>query len=147
MTIAEILKKDGILIYKTKGSSMEPMLHENRDVVVIRAKGLSRAEKGDVVLYTREGKPDYVLHRVVRVGKEGYVMMGDHQFRKERIPESAVIGVLTSFIRNGREIPVTDPEYLKYVATLSDSSFLRFLGFGFRAVKRKMKRLFGKDGQ
>ena len=147
MTIAEILKKDGILVYKTRGSSMEPMLYENRDVVVIRAKGLSRAEKGDVVLYTRPGRKDYVLHRVVRVGKSDYTMMGDHQFRKERVPEDAVIGVLTSFIRDGREIPVTDEAYQKYVSGLSGSSFVRFLGFGFRAVRRKVRRLFGKDGQ
>ena len=147
MTIAEILKKDGILVYKIKGSSMEPMLYENRDVVVIRSKGLSRAEKGDVVLYTRPGVSDYVLHRVIHVGKTDYTMMGDHQFRKERVPEDAVIGILTSFIRDGKEIPVTDPDYLDYVATLSDSSMFRFFGFGFRAMKRKAKRLFKKDGQ
>ena len=147
MTIAEILKKDGILVYRTKGTSMEPMLRENRDVVVIRAKGLSRAEKGDVVLYRREGIRDYVLHRVIRVGKTDYTMMGDHQYRKERVPEEAVIGVLTSFIRDGKEVPVTDPDYRNYVSTLSDSSLIRFLGFGFRAIKRKVKRLFGKNGQ
>ena len=34
-TFEEILEKDGKLVYKTKGVSMNPMLYQNRDLVVI----------------------------------------------------------------------------------------------------------------
>ena len=34
-TFEEILKKDGRLVYKTRGVSMLPMLHQNRDIAVI----------------------------------------------------------------------------------------------------------------
>ncbi len=63
-TFEEILEKDGKLVYKTKGVSMNPMLYQNRDLVVIEVpKG--RLKKYDVALYKR-GK-SYVLHRVIGV--------------------------------------------------------------------------------
>lgn len=34
-TFEEILEKDGKLVYKTKGVSMNPKLYRNRDLVVI----------------------------------------------------------------------------------------------------------------
>lgn len=34
-TFEEILDKNGKLIYKTKGSSMKPMLYQDRDLVVL----------------------------------------------------------------------------------------------------------------
>ena len=34
-TFEEILEKDGKLVYKTKGVSMNPMLYQNRYLVVI----------------------------------------------------------------------------------------------------------------
>lgn len=147
MTIEELLKTEGIVVYKTRGTSMEPMLKENHDVVVIRSKGISRAEKGDVVLYTRPDSDSYILHRVVRVEKDGYTMMGDNQYRKEHhVKEDAVLGILTSYIHEGREIPITDPEYRKYVDSLSYSSFVRLFRLKCRALKRKMNRLL-KHGQ
>ena len=34
-TFEEILSRDGRLIYKTRGVSMQPMLYQNRDLVII----------------------------------------------------------------------------------------------------------------
>ena len=36
MTFEDILSRDGQLVYKTRGVSMEPMLRQNRDLVVIQ---------------------------------------------------------------------------------------------------------------
>lgn len=65
MTFEDILARDGKLVYKTRGVSMEPMLRQNRDLVVIRVPS-SRLKKYDVALYKRGD--NYVLHRVVGVG-------------------------------------------------------------------------------
>ena len=101
-TFEEILEKDGKLVYKTKGVSMNPMLYQNRDLVVIEVpKG--RLKK-------------YVLHRVIEVNENGtYSIRGDNTYSIETVPEEAVIGVLTSFVRDGKQYSVTDPEYLRYV--------------------------------
>ena len=112
-TFEEILEKDGKLVYKTKGVSMNPMLYQNRDLVVIEVpKG--RLKKYDVALYKR-GK-SYVLHRVIGVNEDGtYSIRGDNTYSIETVPESAVIGVLTAFVRDGQQHQVTDSDYQRYV--------------------------------
>ncbi|MBR2699571.1 MAG: S24/S26 family peptidase [Clostridia bacterium] len=107
----ELLARDGYLVYKTHGVSMEPMLRQNRDLVTIRVPA-SRLKKYDVALYKR-GEA-YVLHRVIGVAADHYLIRGDNTYAVERVPDSAVIGVLSSFKRKGREHSVTEPGYRLY---------------------------------
>ena len=62
----------------------------------------SRLNKYDVALYRRD--QSYVLHRVIRVADGHYLIRGDNTYSLETVPDEAVIGVLTSFKRKGREI-------------------------------------------
>ena len=101
-TFEEILSKDGKLVYKTKGVSMNPMLYQNRDLVVI-VPNKERLKKYDVALY-RRGK-SYVLHRVIEVNDDGtYLIRGDNTYSDEIVPDSAVLGVITG-IHTGHERP------------------------------------------
>ena len=111
-TFEELLARDGYLVYKTRGVSMEPMLRQNRDLVIIQAP-VSRLQKNDVALYKRGDA--YVLHRVIGVESDHYLIRGDNTYRIERVPDSAVIGVLTSFKRKGKEISIDHPFYRFYV--------------------------------
>ena len=111
-TFEEILRRDGHLVYKTRGVSMEPMLHEKRDLVILQAPS-SRLKKYDVALYKRENA--YVLHRVIGVEKERYLFRGDNTCTVEQVPFDAVIGVLTGFQRKGKQVAVTDGGYQRYV--------------------------------
>ena len=152
MTFEDLLARDGYLVYRTKGESMEPMLRQNRDLVTIQVPE-TRLKKYEVALYKR-GK-DYVLHRVLDVKKGFYLIRGDNTFSMEHVPDSAVIGVLTSFQRKSRVYSVTDRNYLLYVRFWCSIYPLRFLYNRFRrlAVRlaRKMgilpllKRLLGRD--
>ena len=108
----ELLARDGKLVYKTKGTSMEPMLRQNRDLVVIRVP-VSRLRKFDVALYKR-GK-DYVLHRVIEAKDGYYLIRGDNTYSFEHVPDSAVIGVLSAFQRKGKLYETTNAGYQRYV--------------------------------
>ena len=110
-TFEDLLEQDGRLVYKTKGSSMRPLLHENRDLVVILKKD-GRLRRYDVALYRRG--TTYVLHRVVGVRDEGYLIRGDNTYALERVPEDAVLGVLAGFTRKGTYHEVTDRGYVLY---------------------------------
>ncbi len=110
-TFEEFLKREGHLVYRTKGVSMEPMLRQNRDLVNIRVPA-SRLKKYDVALYKRGG--DYVLHRVIGVRPDHYLIRGDNTYAVEHVPDSAVIGVLSSFVRKGKEHAVTERGYRCY---------------------------------
>lgn len=108
----ELLARDGYLVYKTRGVSMEPMLRQNRDLVIIRVP-TGRLQKYDIALY-RRGR-SYVLHRVIGVENDHYLIRGDNTYSVEIVPDEAVIGVLTSFKRKGKAISTDNRFYRFYV--------------------------------
>ena len=114
LSFEEIIKKDGYLVYTNKGYSMYPMLRQHKDLLVISRKPEGRLKKNDVVLFKRNGK--YILHRIVRVNENSYDIAGDHNWWEEKdVKEEEIIGVLTSFVRDGRKIPVDDKRYQAYI--------------------------------
>ena len=143
-TFEEILKKDGKLVYKTKGVSMNPMLYQNRDLVVIVPKK-GRLNPLDVALY-RRGK-SYVLHRVIEVNDDGtYLIRGDNTYSDEIVPDSAVLGVLTEFVRDGKQYKVTDEDYLRYVrARVKSYPMRRLYVLSKQRTKRAIKKIIGWD--
>lgn len=113
-TYEEELNRKGFFTYKCSGISMLPMLRQQKDLFTIKKK-IGRCKKYDVVLYKR-CPGTYVLHRIIKVCENGYVMLGDNCINKEYgIEEEDVIGVLTSFVRNGKEYCVNHKWYRLYV--------------------------------
>ncbi len=125
-SFADIIREKGELIYTCAGNSMNPLIHEG-DLVVIQAVS-APLKKYDVPLYRRDSG-QYVLHRIIGVRKNDYLLCGDNRFRKESgITDRHIIGVLTAVIRNGKTVPVNGKRQFLYRHTL----FLR----------RIIKRLF-----
>lgn len=130
----EILDRDGMLVYKTRGQSMQPMLYEERDIVIIE-KPKARYKKFDVVLFNTSNK--YLLHRVIKDKGSYFITRGDNNEFVEKVPEDAILGVLTGFTRDGKEYKVTDPEYVAYYKK-------RVLLYPLRFVYRKLRGFAGK---
>ena len=85
------------------GSSMMPLLRPNRDVVWLEKCDAERIEKGDVLLFEREGgKP--VLHRVVKIKNNRLIMNGDALDWSEVIEKSQVIACVKKIDRDGKTI-------------------------------------------
>ena len=102
----EILERDGKLVYTNVGDSMLPLIHQGRDLLVIRpCEG--RLRRLDIPLYKRHSG-QYVLHRIIKVRPEDYVMCGDNRWNLETgISDRQIVGVLTCIVRDGNEIPVS----------------------------------------
>ncbi len=132
----EVLAKEGRLVYSNVGTSMLPLIRQGRDLMVIR-KPSGRLRKYDVPLYRRDNG-QYVLHRVLKVREEDYVICGDNCIRLETgITDRQILGVLTAVVRDGKELPVTDWRYRLYVLLWCGLFPLRvFLLKGIRAWKR-----------
>ena len=111
-TIEEVLRERGKYIGPTVGTSMLPMLKHRRDTIVVEAK-TQRLKPLDVALYKRGTA--YILHRVLEVRENDYIIRGDNCYYDEIVPEECVIGVLTEFFRNKKHYHCTDKRYLKYV--------------------------------
>ena len=115
VTYEEVLDKHGKLVYKNVGTSMMPLLRQNRDLMIIEKRPQGRLKKYDAVLYkSNSGK--YILHRILKVIKDDYVICGDHCiYREFGIKDKQIIGVLAGIVRDDRTIQVTNKKYLFYV--------------------------------
>ena len=143
ITFEEIIRRDGRLVYTNVGDSMLPLIRQGRDLLVIE-KTSGRLKKYDVPLYKRDSG-QYVLHRILKVRQEDYVICGDNRWRREYgITDRHIIGVLTAVVRDGREISVTDWRYRLYVHVWCDFFPLRALVLiflrGLIRLKRRKRR-------
>lgn len=138
----DVIERDGRLVYTNVGDSMRPLIRQDKDILIIE-KPCGRLKKYDVPLYKRDSG-QYVLHRVLKVRENDYVICGDNRYCKEYgITDRHIIGVLTAVVRDGKEIPVTDLRYRLYVHLWCDLFPIR--AFILKAthfpkwLKRKLK--------
>lgn len=119
------------------GTSMNPLLFEKRDFVLIKKPALPLAV-GDIPLYRRrDGR--FVLHRVVGKDEYGYVLCGDNQFILERgIKDENIIGIVCEMNINGKSISVDDKQYIKH-----KEKYVKNVGrrYPLRRIRYKLSRL------
>jgi len=138
-TFEEIINTQGKLIYTNKGDSMMPLIKEGRDLIVI-SKVNGRLKKYDVPLYKRDNG-QYVLHRILKVRENDYVICGDNRYYKEYgITDKHIIGVLTAVIRKDKEISVNSFGYRLYVHLWCDFFLIRKMILKSKNVLKRMKR-------
>ncbi|MBQ8182974.1 MAG: S24/S26 family peptidase [Clostridia bacterium] len=111
--IQEAFAKNMTFKIPITGTSMNPLLVQGRDYVIIKKPDLP-LETGDLPLYRRDDGA-FVLHRVVGKNADGYIMCGDNQFLLEKnITDKHIVGVVCTICRDGKLMDVTDPEYVKH---------------------------------
>ena len=119
---------------------MQPMLYENRDLVVIRATE-EPLKRMDVAFYKRGER--YILHRVISVKDDIYFIRGDNTYIMERVPRDAVLGVLVSFQRKGKTVSADSLCYRFYARIWTVLYPLRFI---YVKTKHLAKRVLKKLG-
>lgn len=110
--IEDILDREGIYVSTTVGVSMYPMLRNRKDTIIVTSCK-ERLKKYDVPLY-RRGE-EYVLHRILEVREDSYVIRGDNCIQKEYgIKQEQIIGVLTGFYRGEKQVDMNSFTYKCY---------------------------------
>ena len=143
-TDEEIIAREGKLVYTNVGISMLPLLRQGRDLFIVEKRGPERLKAGDVVLYRRP--PDkYVLHRIVEVREKEYVILGDNCANREYgITDGDILGVMTGFVRDGKQHAVTERGYRLYTWLCLHGAGLRiFLKRAVWRVKGIVKKILG----
>lgn len=138
-TFEEEISESGSLVYTNVGTSMMPLLRQNRDLMIIR-KPDGRCRRYDVPLYKRnDGK--YVLHRILKVKDDSYVLCGDNCRRREYgITDRQIIGVLSAVVRDGKTLPVSDWRYKVYAHIWCDFFHIRVLILWLKEMYGRLKR-------
>ncbi len=100
--ISEQLEYGGTTSFTIHGTSMLPFLKDRKDKVWI-SKATREYKKYDIIFYQRE-KYGFILHRIVKVTKDGYICRGDNQTDNEPIlKREDIIAVVTDYERNGKK--------------------------------------------
>ena len=147
--VIRTLKENDIKI-KPKGYSMYPLFVPGRDYAVITHIEPDKLKKGDVVLYRRHDNTGIlVLHRICRIDKNRFYMVGDNQSEIEGpLEKECIHGKLIAVERNGRMFSVNNIVYrfISYVWLLL-SPVRMPITKSAAAVKRCIKKMVKRNGK
>lgn len=134
--LEEALKEKGFIITTAKGISMMPLIRSERDNIVLKVPKTA-PKKYDVVLYKRKNGA-YILHRILEVRSNDYVLCGDNQVQKEYgIQREQILGVLDGIYRGNTYINLDSKCYRVYVWVWCHFIWIRRLGiFGYKVWKK-----------
>lgn len=141
--IEDILKEEGVYVSITSGISMYPLLRDRKDTIVVRPCR-ERLKKYDVPLY-RCGER-YILHRILKVYPDHYVIRGDNCVQKEYVADDQILGVLTQIYRNGKLVSTDDFCYRSYAKIWTLIYPLRYLYKRIRSYAGKCFRCLKNAG-
>ncbi len=141
--IEEVLAEGGEFRLYPKGTSMLPLLRQRIDSVVLsrRQNSMNPLKKHDVAFYRRKNG-QFVLHRVMKVCRDGsYTMCGDNQFDFESgILPDQIIGYVCRIYKGEKELSIHSAKYKIYVFFWTCMPYrrcIRFLKRGVGFIKRK----------
>lgn len=89
---------DGPVSVRVAGDSMEPTLRDGDRVEVVSAHR-GELTVGDLIVFRAGG--ELVVHRLLRVGPEGFLEMGDNRTMAAHYPWPATIGRVAAAERDG----------------------------------------------
>lgn len=143
-SIEAVLEEKGEVITSTSGISMYPMLRHRRDMIVVK-KAVHPLKRHDVAVY-RMPSGKLLIHRVLKVRDDCYIIRGDNRLNKEYIKHEWIFGVLKEFYRGGKKYDCeTSRSYKAYIVFMRLTFPLRILWHKGRDLLVKIKHLiFGK---
>ena len=133
--IEEKLNQNGKVVFTPKGTSMFPTIVGDVDTVTL-VKAKFPLAKYSIALYKRDnGK--FILHRVVDVKDDCYVMRGDNQYSSESdIREDQIVGVVETYTSGDETKKAYGPENDEYAIN-------RFKQIDKRKKQISIRRFFG----
>ena len=138
---------EGKLFYAgtTSGVSMYPMLRHRRDTIVVRALD-GRLKKYDIPVYKVNDR--YIMHRVIKVLPEAYIIRGDNCVNKEYVTDDMIIGKLDEFYRNPKDVSAIKQGDAKPVNMngIGYKLYVRVWHYSFpiRLMYKKVRHLLGR---
>lgn len=130
VTIEEQLSRGELVLVRTKGISMQPLLYEGQSQVIVAPA------PADLAL-ARLPDGRYLLHRVVGKDDAFYYTRGDNCCSQEGIPRQQVVGVAVEIARRGRRISMAGKIYRLY-------TWLWMAGYPLRRFTRRIRLRLGR---
>lgn len=140
-SMEKVLEQKGYFVGIPVGDSMWPTIRNGIDsVLLIHSK--EEIQRHEIVLY-RRNSGQYVLHRVLEVTKNGYVLCGDSQWQKEYgVMTDCILGVVEGIYRREKYIACSDENYKTFVRIWCASLTFRKLILLPRFLLTRLRRKF-----
>lgn len=137
--IREKIDKGAEVTIQPRGTSMLPLIRQGVDEVILK-RPEGRLKKYDIPFYKRKNG-QFVLHRIVKVRKDDYVLCGDNQTVYEYgITDDMIIAVVCGIKRDGKVIKPDNPEYLQYCKGHVRKQKIKGKFIWIRSVLSRIKR-------
>ena len=97
-----VLEKNVSFQFQAFGHSMAPFI-QNNDMVTVSPFLSYRLKTGDIVAAYADRRGVMVIHRIIGVKKDGYILKGDNAKKRDGLfPQTELIGVVTQVARHDR---------------------------------------------
>jgi len=137
-TIVKQLDDKGFVVSKVRGVSMWPLLNQKNTTVYIEKS--KDYKKYDCILFIRQNK-DMILHRILKVQKDYFLVCGDNQAYVEKVYLSQIKGKLTEYYKNGKTKHLKGFLYQLYLRCMLITRPLRILrDLAKKMVKKVLKK-------
>lgn len=137
--VEETLSSKGEIMVCVSGRSMMPMLRDRRDMVLIK-KAEMPLKRHDVAVY-RMPNGKLLIHRILKVREDCYVIRGDNRPNTEYIKPEWIFGVLKEFYRGGKKYDCeTNLLYKAYIIWVRASFPVRRCWYAIRDTYVSVKR-------
>ena len=103
------LKKNSLVLSIANGNSMFPFIKNGTKILLSKPKDIKMF---DVVLFKKDNH--YILHRVIGINNDGYIIMGDNSLNNEYVRKDCILGLLIAYYKGDRYIEINDDINLKY---------------------------------
>lgn len=114
--INETISSGGEFRLFHKGTSMLPLLRQGIDSVLLVSP--TELKKNDIVLYKRPSG-QLVMHRIIKLEKNGYAICGDNQYILEKgITDKNMLAKVKGIYRGDEYFDINNKQYKKYLRKL-----------------------------
>lgn len=145
--ISAKLEEEGTVKIPARGNSMVPLFRHGRDQVTLRGVQGKTLNKYDMILYRRPNG-GYVLHRIVGMREDGYILRGDAQLWDEYpVRREWVIARVEEFRRGVRSCTCTDLGYRAYSVIWVNTVWVRRGLAKLRSGLGRLKRCLVRDSR
>ena len=126
----DVLNKDNELFFTNVGYSMYPLIREREDILHIVKT--DEFKKGDILLY-KSNVDHYVLHRLLKIKKDKYILAGDYNYFKDQpITKEQILGkLITIKKKDGKLIDLSKDKKMRkwwYTNFFHVKAFFQMIG-------------------
>ncbi len=138
--LSDVLKRGSSVRFRAKGYSMSPII-KNSDVITVSPCPPAKLRAGDIAAFTRNSSDRLVVHRIVGIRGELFLMKGDNAADFDGfIPGSQILGQVTRIERDGRDLRLGLGLGRKVIALLSRFRLLPSIAVSVRMLLRPREK-------